>query len=204
MLFKFTREFLWLVTSAFAVFKIRKTKIVRKKLASVLACVLSLILVTVSSMYPVENLFVRFKSPESVFNYANFGKIKDVVYGKESCMIIFTNRDGVGQHYIMPKVENGYKIPNQFASKKIFNRFDSSGNFDVYHVSGTQDYYIVGKTLSNSAEQKIVDCYNRPVKNISYSMGKTETKKVVVYSYIENFNNDYSLVINGEKIKMTK
>lgn len=199
MLFNLSRIVLWLIASAFVVFKIRAAKIVRKKLVSLLMVALCLILVSVSGMYPVENLFINFKSPESVFNYTNFGEVNDILYGKESCMVIYTNQNSSGGHYIIPKTEKGYKIPNYFAAKKVSNKFDKNGNFDVYNVLGTQDYYIVGTILSNTREQNIVDSQNHPVENIIVDMGNTETKTVVIYSYVKNFNNDYYLIINGVK-----
>ena len=203
MLFNLSRIMLWLIASAFIVFKIRTTKIIKKKFVSLLMVTLCLILVSVSAMYPVENLFVKFKSPESVFNYASFGEVNDILYGKESCMIIYTNQNSSGAHYIIPKTEKGYKIPNYFATKKVSNKFDKNGNFNVYNILGTQDYYIVGTILSSANEQNIVDSQNHPVENIIIDMGNSETKTVVIYSYIENFNNDYYLIINGIKTTIT-
>lgn len=199
MLFNLSRIVLWLIVSSFVVFKIKATKIVRKKLVSLLIVVLCLVLVSISGMYPIENLFVSFKSPESVFKYTSFGEVNDVLCGKDSCMVICSNQNSSGGHYIIPKTEKGYKIPNYFTTKKVLNKFDRNGNFDVYHVLGTQDYYVVGTILSNMSEQNIVDSRNHPVTHIIIDMGNTETKTVVIYSYVENFNNDYYLLINGSK-----
>lgn len=204
MLFNLLRIVLWLIVSSFIVLKIRTTKIVRKKLVSLLIVVLCLGLISVSGMFPIENLFINFKSPESVFNYTNFGKVNDVLYGKESCMAIYSNWNSTGGHYIIPKTEKGYKIPNYFAIKKVSHKFDRNGNFDVYNVLGTQDYYVIGTILSNKSEQTIVDSHNESVKNIVIKMGNTETKTVIIYSYVENFTNDYYLLINGTKTTITE
>lgn len=199
MLFILPRIVIWLVASVIVVLIIRATNIVRKGLVGFLSVALCLIIVSVSAVYPVENLFVDFKSPESVFNYTNFGEVNDIVYGKESCMVIYTDRNSSGGHYIIPRSEKGYKIPSFFASKKVSNKFDKEGNFDVYNVSGTNDYYVVGIILSNTVEPEIIDSENRPVKYITIDMGDTETKTVVIYSYVENFNNDSYLIIDGVK-----
>lgn len=204
MLFNLLRIVLWLIASVFVVFKIKSSKIVRKKLVSILMVALCFILVSVSGIYPVENLFVNFSSPESVFNYANFGEVNDILYGKESCMVIYTNQNSSGGHYIIPKTEKGYKIPNYFATKKVSNKFDKNGNFDVYNILGTQDYYMIGTIFSDTSEQNIVDNQNHPVENIIIDMGDTETKTVVIYSYVENFNSDYYLIINGIKTKIAE
>lgn len=199
MLFILPRIVIWLVASVLVILRIRATNIVRKGLVGFLSVALCLILVSASAVYPVENLFVDFKSPESVFNYTNFGEVNDIVYGKESCMVIYTDRNSSGGHYIIPRSEKGYKIPSFFASKKVSNKFDKDGNFDVYNVSGTNDYYVVGIILADTVEPEIVDSENRPVKYITIDMGDTETKTVVIYSYVENFNNDSYLIIDGVK-----
>lgn len=199
MLFIIPRIVIWLVASVLVILRIRATNIVRKRLVGFLSVALCLIIVSASAVYPVENLFVDFKSPESVFNYTNFGEVNDIVYGKESCMVIYTDRNSSGGHYIIPRSEKGYKIPSFFASKKVSNKFDKDGNFDVYNVSGTNDYYVVGIVLSDTVEPEIIDSENRPVKYITIDMGDTETKTVVIYSYVENFNNDSYLIINGVK-----
>ena len=199
MLFIIPRIVIWLVASVIVVLIIRATNIVRKGLVGFLSVALCLIIVSASAVYPVENLFVDFKSPESVFNYTNFGEVNDIVYGKESCMVIYTDRNSSGGHYIIPRSEKGYKIPSFFASKKVSNKFDKDGNFDVYNVSGTNDYYVVGIILSDTVEPEIIDSENRPVKYITIDMGDTETKTVVIYSYVENFNNDSYLIIDGVK-----
>ena len=79
------------------------------------------------------------------------------------------------------------------------NKFDKDGNFDVYNVSGTNDYYVVGIILSDTVEPEIIDSENRPVKYITIDMGDTETKTVVIYSYVKDFNNDSYLIIDGVK-----
>ena len=80
MLFTVIRVVLGLVISVFVVFKIRNSKIVRKKLITILTIILCMILLFVSAVFPIENLFINFKSPESVFNYA-----KDVYKRQTTC-----------------------------------------------------------------------------------------------------------------------
>ena len=47
------------------------------------------------------------------------GKIDDIVYGKQSCMIIYSDYNKTISHLIIPKSETGYKIPSYFYSKKF-------------------------------------------------------------------------------------
>ena len=106
-------------------------------------------------MFPIENLFIAFKSPESLFNYAGTGKIDNIISGKDSCMIIYSRGNSSGGHYIIPKIKNGYKIPDYFTTKKISDKFDESGIFKVYNVKGSQDYYVFGILHFEDGENQI-------------------------------------------------
>lgn len=199
MLFDIIRFVLLLTASVFVILKIRKSKIVRKKLVSFSIIALCFVLIALTEVFPVENIFIDFKSPEKVFYYTDTGEINDVLYGKESCVIIYSDRNTTCSHCIIPKTENGYKIPGYFSVKRISHKFDRNGNFDVYNVSGTDDYYVIGTIISNESDQVIADSRGAPVENIAVRMGDTQTKTVITYSYVENFTNDYYLVINGIK-----
>lgn len=199
MIFYVSRILLLSVICFLAVVGIRKSKIARKKVVCALAVILCFASVTASAVFPVENLFVSFGSPESVFDYTHLGKAGDIVYGKNSCMVIYTDRSSTGGHYIVPKTEKGCRIPGYFYAKRISHKFDKNGSFDVYKASGTDDCYIVGVIISDSSEPEIVDDRNEPVENTVIKMDDTDTNTVIVYAYTENFSNDYCLYIDGVK-----
>ena len=138
MLFNLTRAVLWLILSAFAVYRINTSGVKRKKLMSVSAVVLCMAVVSVTALFPVENLFIHSRSPESIFHYAGSGNIDEIIYGQESCLIVYSKGNSTGGHYIIPKTENGYKIPNYFTTKRISHKFDENGLFDIYEVNETK------------------------------------------------------------------
>lgn len=201
-MFEISRLFLWIIFSTIIVFIISKSKIVAKKMVSIFCVVICLMIVSLSAIYPTENFFFTFESPEKVFYYTNCGEIIDVINGKDSCMVVFSTRSSEIKHYIIPKTENGYKIPNFFRTKKVIHKFGQDGAFDVYNLLTTKDYYIVGTILSVSDEPIIIDSYNQPVKNIMVDLGDSKTKIVKIYSYVENFNNDYYFIVDGTKISI--
>lgn len=171
----------------------------------VFAVFLCMILISVSGMFPVENLFINFKTPESVFEYASYGEINDIVYGNNSCMVVCSKGgNNIGQ-YIIPKKEEVYKISGYFDTKKAFHKFDKSGNFDVYNLSGTSDYYVIGIMRVIGNETNIKDSNNINVKSIAFESGDNgKTKTLLIYAFVENFTNDYFLLVNGEKIVFEK
>ena len=168
MLFNVIRIVIWLVISVFTVTIIRKSKIVRKKFIAILTIFLCMLLVSVSAMFPVENLFINFKSPERVFHYAESGNIDEIIYGKDSCMVIYSKANSTVGTYIIPKVAKGYNIPSYFATENVFHQFDEKGIFDVYHVKGTHDCYIFA-TVHLKEKDNVIEVYNEKSEKVAIS-----------------------------------
>ena len=181
----------------------KKSKITKKKLAAISILILCVSLGSISALFPVENLFINFKSPTNVLNYSQNGKADDVLHGNDSSMVIYSKGSNLGGYFIVPKSNKGYKIPSLFSVKKVSRKFDQDGSFDVYNVLGTNDYYVVGKIISTESEINAVDSNNVSVKNIVTEIGNTDTKVVLLYSFVENFTSEYYLIINGEKIAIS-
>lgn len=199
MLYRIFRISFWGIIFVFVFFWLKKIKITRKKLAVILTLVSCMILCFVSGLFPVENIFVNFKSPEDVFRYTCSGKIEDVVYGDNSCMVYYSTGNSSYSYSFVLKSTNGYKIANYFATKKISHKFERNGSFDVYNVLGTDDYYIIGAVNSGESEIDIFDSNNEKVK-IDIKRVKNTS---FIYFFLKNFTNEYYLLINGEKISIS-
>lgn len=199
-LFYVLRIILWIFVSILVMSKIRKTEIVRKKLLSFVIIFLCLILISITGMSPIENIFIQFKTPENVFHYVNSGKIDDIIYGENSCMVIYSDSDSTGSHFIVSKTEKGYRIPGYFETKHVLHKFDKSGCFDIYNAAGTDDYYIVGTFISKNDDINIIDSSNEPIKKIMIDMDDSDIKNVLIYSRAKNYEDGYYLLVNGEKI----
>lgn len=202
MLFSLIRIVLWVIVSVILCFIVKRSNIVRKKLASILGVILCMIIISISGVFPIENSFINFQTPESVFNYTNTGEIIDIVYGNESCMSIFSKENNNGGYYFIPKSENTYKIPNYYYNRKIIHNFNSRGSFDIFNPKNTKDYYIYGVTVTNEDNIDIVDSDNKIVNNLVIDNGNSSTKTIILYGLIENYTNDYYITINGEKISL--
>lgn len=202
MLFKTIRIILWLLISACAVFIIKKSKIGRKTLVSVLAVFLCTIVVSVSAMFPVENLFVNYESPESVFHYTNSGEIDEIIYGKDSCLIIYSKDNHTYGHYVIPKTAKGYKIPNYFTVKKVSHKFDENGLFDVYNVKGTPDYYVFA-TVHLKERDNEINVFNELGEKVESNIVRVENTSFI-YFFLNDFSNEYYLSINGENVFLSE
>jgi hypothetical protein len=201
MLYGTFRIIFWGIIFAIIYFLlIKKSKVGKKRRVTILTLVFCLISSSISALFPVENLFFSFKSPDEVLNYYQSGKTEDILNGNDSSMVIYSEGNSLGGHFIVPKSNKGYKIPSLFSVKKVANKFDKDGNFSVYNVLGTKDYYMVGTIISKENEISTVDSNNEEVKNIVVEMGNSDTKTVLLFSFIENFTEEYHLMINGKKI----
>jgi len=200
MLFVTIRIVLWLAISIFAVYKIRSLKIVKKRASTILIVIFFMVLLSISAMFPVENLFYNFKSPESVFNYTNSGKIDEIIYGQKSCMVIYSKWNSTGGHYVIPKSEKGYKIPRYLSTKKVSHKFDKDGIFDVYNVKGTNDYYIFGIVHLKENKNQI-DVFNKKDEKVESNIFVKKNMSFI-YFFIYDFSNEYYLLINGEKVSI--
>lgn len=204
MLYGILRIIFWgLIYACVFLLIMRKSGIVRKKFFTTLSLILCLIFGSISSLFPIENFFISFESPSEVLHYYQTGEVDDLIYGNDSCMVIYSQRNHKSGHFIVPSSEKEYKIPSLFSVKKVSHKFDTDGIFDIYNVLGTNDYYLTGTIISNEREIVIVDNNNKPVKSIIIEMGDTGTKTVYLYSSIRNFTSGNYLLINGVRIQTT-
>ena len=70
---------------------IGRSRIRRRRIAASLGAALCLLTVTISAMFPVENLVMSFRSPEDVFSYMESGEVLDVLEGDASCAVIYAD-----------------------------------------------------------------------------------------------------------------
>lgn len=201
MLFNLTRIILWIAALVGTFFIIKKSEFVRKKLAFMLFIILWTLIISASAAFPPENLFISFKSPESVFHYTCSSDINEIVYGQDSCLIVYTRGNSTSGQYIIPKTAKGYKIPNFFTVQKKSHQFDEYGLFDVYHVEGTQDYYVFG-TVRLREENNEIQLYNEAGEKVESKLFRIENSDFLFF-FINDSPDGYCLSINGEKVMIS-
>lgn len=200
-MFTIIRIILLVIVSVCSVWIIKKSKCKFKKVFSTLTVVFCIILVSISSMFPVENLFLSYQSPEKVFNYVKSGQIYKIIDGRESSLVIYYTGNSTYGFYIIPKTSDGYKIPNYFTQKKVSHKFDEQGAFDVYNVQGTQDYYVTcAVNLTDISEDILV--FNSENEKTGSKVIKIKNTNFV-FLWIPEFSNGCYLMINDEKIVLS-
>lgn len=159
---------------------------------------ISIVLSIILSFVPFENAFISFSSPQESYNYYSKAEIINVIYGKNSAMII-ANEKNTNQIAVIPKSKNkdkwkigmGYNIKNvaQFSREGLFIHIDTYNNSD--------DYYIT-ITISDMNKYEISDSCNSEFQIIN---NKNDIYFKNYAAYIKNFDKNYTLYINGEEIQ---
>ena len=115
----------------------------KKRRLALFISIVTVVLLVLSILFPVEHFFVRFKTPTDAQSYANFNNdIIDVVYGEESAFILSKVR-GRGADYafsVIQKDAKGYMIP-VFGSEDVVHRI---GMISIVRLKNTNDYYFFG------------------------------------------------------------
>jgi len=194
MWYNLIRLIIWSIIFATVYYLVmKKTKITQKRRIVFLSFLLCLVLGTLSSLFPIENLFISFDDPEDVLKYIQGGTIEGVVHGNNSSMFITENsKDASISHFIIPRTDAGYKIPSFFSVQRILHKQDDI-SFNLYSVLRTNDYYIVGSIVS-SEEISIRDSNNATLK--SSSVKTVDAYLILFFGYIKNYTSEYYLLID--------
>lgn len=162
------------------------------------------LVISMVSSLPIENLFIDYSSPDDVFAYKCSGIIKDKVYGKNSCMIVYEEKANTYESFIIvPGNNSSYKIPYNWTGDKVLKNIEAENVSAVYNVSKTNDYYLYGycyfqknNTFSISdnfqSDIKAIVTYNKDTSYYTYYYYAMINKKS------NNFDN-YYLTINDKK-----
>ena len=196
MLFQIGRIIAFVALALFCVYKIHGSGNFRKKSVYVLSVFLCLILVTISAAFPPENLVIHFESPEQLFSYVNSGEIIEVIYGEDSCLILYSHSDGTISHYIVPQKNHNYVIPNVFSSRRISHKFDETGMIDVYHVKDTKDWYVFC-ALPEISGNRDVEIYNGSNERIEAPIINIENSNFIYFS-LNSITDEHYVLHNGQ------
>lgn len=181
---------------------VKKSKVIYKRILYVVFTSISVALIAVLAFLPFENLFITFNSPKAAYEYFSFGKsnIELVVEGNNCDFIIDHKRDS-DTYLIIPKTADGWKIGIGLNTKRIVQKLSNGITVYVYQYKNTNDYFI---TIfdTNGGESKVSDDYNTKFYSLEKKndfLGKTF---VTYYAHISDFNLQYSVVVNGNKIAL--
>jgi hypothetical protein len=204
------RTIFWILVT---VLLLRFTILRKKKLYKILTVIVCIVgLNTLSAQFPIENLFFSFKSPESAFQYYHGGKmvgnIVEIVDGKSSSMMVFSENNDFGWVFITPETDKGYVIPSWLTVKKYTRNIDEKvyGPFivdiTIYRVIDTNDYFYYGSIITEEENVTIIDSNNVNVKHFYRDIKTSYISAIIFYGYIENLTGEYHFLIGDQKVSI--
>ena len=171
---------------------------IRRKGITILA-VVCVLCGSLLDRFPVENKLFAFSSPEEVFRYTNFERICDVVYGRDSCMVIYSSGPSTYSHAFVGRSQDSYFILPQYSGVQLARNFKDARIINTYRVKNTDDYYIV-----------VFFDYGTEVELFNGS-GKVDTHIVecgesgyfsTFYVYVENLSEEHYLLVDEEVVNI--
>lgn len=173
----------------------------RKASTLVILAIFALALLSLTVVFPPENLFGGFDSAETALHYMEpNGKIKAVVEGEDSCVIIFTTQNE--RHFkerYLPKKGNAYCLP--MAITTIPTTIKSDGEFfTLIHIRGTEDYYCSSIVEKEAGRIMITDKNDNSIDERNLAIVYQDEERSFICVYKKGYSNNDYLKINGKEI----
>lgn len=199
-MFGFIRVIIGCIFLVFWIFLIKKSKIIHKQILYFIFTAISVGLITILAFLPFENYIYSFKSAEDVYKYYYFLEEKPelVIEGENSDFVVGA-KNTTSKFLIVPKTENGWKIGIGLNAKKIIQKISNKNIIYVYQYKNTNDYFL---TVFNAKGEKItiLDDYGTKFYPLERKTENIEKTYITYYGYISDFNPEYNLMVNGDKI----
>ncbi len=167
--------------------------------------VVAAVIIIQIAQIPIENVVMKFQSPEKAFSYLNMGDYYGTEEGESSALVISKYKSEHELVYF--DKENGYyKAPFIEPSCKILNDANNQVTCNVISEKGTENCYVVLIVLeSDTAKERCVvsDSKSSVFQRHLYSGSSKQMNKFVsLYStYVKNMDDSYFLELDGEKIE---
>ncbi len=151
---------------------------------------------------PVENMILSFEKPEEAFHYTSSAEIDGVLCGKESAMILYSQKNGPASQMILPMKNGKYKLPDSSALKCVVSSFLKNGSILVFWAEGTKDYYVIGDIVTNSGMAPVI--IDNAGSQFEIQVGKNYTQitdyiSYTFWAYAFDLKEDYSITVDGQE-----
>ena len=154
---------------------------------------------TVSVVFPFENMFVDFKTPQAAYSYyRNSPPIYKVIEGEDSCFVISQTDDfSTIQQCLFLKKDGKFKLPTSFSYKTVSKYVGNIGMFELINFRGTDDYYLNASYFKTANKGGLSDDLGTEFIEVNSS-----DSEVFSVAYLHNLNEAYKIKINGEVIEL--
>ena len=203
MLYMIIRIFLAAVAAAvaFVVFQYTQSTRARRKSGNIKAYTAAVFfgVVIVLNFMPVENLIIGFSTPESAFSYNNSSEIMEICEYDDCALVIASTGEGEITTHVLPKKDDRWKLETSYNRRREV----TTKNYcmvERLYVPDSDDCFVIitHSTSGNIADvpTNVADSHNTKFTAVSYPDMIT-----FYYGFVEDMDNDYTMHIDGEKIK---
>ena len=200
MLFVIIRLAFFGIAFILSFFFIKKSHSIYKHRWSIVSFVAAVILTTISALIPIENLFVTFSSLKSAYSYNHSASIKLVVDGNESDFVVGT-KGGTYVYAIVPKSNNAWKMGMGSDIRRMVQTISDGVTVYVYQYKNTNDYYITVLD-TNGGSSDITDNRNSKFEHLDNVNSTLNQTFCTYFAFIDGFDKQYALTVNGKSIRI--
>lgn len=199
-MYSLIRSLFFIIILTITLVIILTSKIKKKKIAVIIAVACLVVLHIIVTHIAFENLFYKFNSPEEVYRYVNTsekGEIVDVVNAEKSAVVL--SRESAQKYRILPVLKSGDKWVID-PSPKLKKRYVISNNdflIEIYQYKKTDEYFLNITYIKENKQPIITDSLNSDFLIIK---GDDLAFFYEYYAFIEAFDDNYSISINGTEI----
>ena len=200
----------YLITAVFAIalgLLIWKKHIQVSKGIVITIVIVLLLIPTLLTYLPFENLLVSFSSPECVFSYMKEGEILIITEGEKSCLVLF-DLNGLTKPYIkpsimvIPKTDAGYKIGTPITMQTRLEMEKNGLRISILRCKNTDDYYVRVFTRTKDTNVNVSDNCGSVFNNYAWKSTGFDTS-VWSCAYIKNIPTDYMITIDGNTVDVS-
>lgn len=197
MTFAITRIALFVALLIFGLLWAGKRRKQRKR-AEILAVLFAIVITTVSGLFPPENIFLSFSSPQDAFHYSHTAETVLTVEGEESTLVIGQKAESQYTSAILPKSQDKWKIGIPLFIKNTRRAAPGDISVSVSRYGNSVDCYIEIYSLTG-APLEVADA-----QGAVFTALKTTAKEpfYTYYAVIPRWNEAYLLTVNGEAIEL--
>lgn len=182
------RIIIWIPILAFVN---RQRKKLGKKKYTILVLIIIFVAMPVASLFPIENLFVTFSTPENSYNCVNFEKAKIVISGDTTDLVIGHENT----YLIIPKTDKGWKIGRGLDTKTMSVNYNDGIIVSLFKYKKSGEYFVEVSDM----EGKV--CTIKDSDDSEYYNVK-DGELCRYYAYVHNLDDSYELFVNGKEVNL--
>ena len=179
---------------------IRWKKTTHRRRWSVVAFVAVILIITITALVPIENMFITWHSLESAYSYNHTGNISIVVSGEKSDFVVGKEAE-VDAYTIIPKKADGWSLGMGTDINCIFQTTSDGIDISVYRYKKSDDYYIVVFNANGGASD-IMDNRDSVFQYSETVIEALDETFYTYYAYVRDFNDQYSITIDDRTIEI--